>query len=150
MAGTNDVNAVNISSFADLLRALNALESFVDTLFQACPNATVVVRLIPAIGYKDFGWPMSTKQMLVSQWNAWTSQMVNRKRAQHGYHLLKVHATVTVYNHYTKDPLHPNDGGYQKLADNWAERISDAGEFGRFDDTLCLWIGSDTVIRRQS
>jgi lysophospholipase L1-like esterase len=67
-ASTNDVNAVNISSFADFLPVLNALEFFVD--------------------------------------------------------ILKAHTAVTVYYHYTNDPLRPNDEGYQKLADNWAERIN--------------------------
>jgi lysophospholipase L1-like esterase len=138
MSGINDVNRG--SSWA-LAPAIASLDSMVDFIMTACPDAVLLISHILPIGFKDFGWPLSTTMQRVALWNAGITEMINRKVAQHPeWHILKVHTTATVYDHANNDGLHPSDFGYQKTADDWAERLSDAADLG--------WIGAPVPVKK--
>jgi lysophospholipase L1-like esterase len=132
MAGTND-----IFQGLDPQDTVNALSTLVDYLFQACPDATVLVQHIPMIGYQDFSGVMSTVQQNVIKYNAAISAMVDTRIAQ-GQYITKIHSRTTTFDHASGDTVVPNDSGYDLMAEAWTERISVAKQNGWIDDPYDL------------
>ena len=118
MAGTNDMN-----QGTDPQTTTNTLSGFVDYLFQQCPDATILIQHMPAIGYEDFSAVMSATQQNVIKYNAAISVMVETGIAL-GQHISKVHQRTTTFQHYSGDTLHPDDIGYTILGTTWAEAIT--------------------------
>jgi lysophospholipase L1-like esterase len=117
MAGTNDMN-----QGADPIATVASLSSFIDYLFEQCPDAVILVQHIPAIGTGQFTSTISATQINVIKYNAGISAMVDTKIAQ-GRHISRVHQRTTILDHYPGDTLHPNDLGYSILGEAWTERI---------------------------
>jgi lysophospholipase L1-like esterase len=134
MAGTNDIN-----NGGDPAAAVQDLSSFIDYLFQQCPDATILVQHIPAIGYANFGATMTPTMQNVIKYNAGISAMVDTRIAQ-SQRISRVHQRTTTYDHAAGDILHPNDTGYSLIGNAWVERITVVDQRG--------WLGNPVQVTK--
>jgi hypothetical protein len=107
MIGTNDAGkSLTAQQMADNLGKL------MDSVISTAPNALLVVSKIP---------PLSTQQAKIDSYNEKIPGLV-QTRAAAGKHVLAVDNKLTASD-MTGDNVHPNEGGYVKLGDNWYEAI---------------------------
>lgn len=131
LAGSQDVDKPGtVWTDPDLNRTRQEMEEVVDQVFTQCENCVTLLAQIPPIGSTQgqFEWPPSAIQHRAIRYNAMIAEIVNKKRRLNNYHLLKVHLSNTVRDHYSD--LFPNQAGYDGIAYDWAERLSDAGALG--------------------
>ena len=131
MAGTNDMNN-NISTAT----APDRLGALIDQIFAACPNTTVLVAKLTHSG-------KNTTEALVVSFNAAIPGVV-AQRANAGKHV----AVVDMFDALSfpadfADYLHPNDGGYKKMADAWFAGLQQADRMGWLVDEV-LMVGNVT------
>ncbi|KAJ3779995.1 SGNH hydrolase-type esterase domain-containing protein [Lentinula aff. detonsa] len=116
MAGTNDINYQE-----DLANAPTRLMNLVDEIFSYSPNAAVIVSDIPLI-------VDDTLEPLVETYNSGI-QVLLQERISEGQHV--VHVTLSdLTSSEMADDLHPNDEGYQVLAQAWDVGIQTASAAG--------------------
>ncbi|PQE05711.1 FG-GAP repeat domain-containing protein [Rutstroemia sp. NJR-2017a BVV2] len=120
LAGTNDVDR-NI----DLSHSPERLESLLDKLIGACPDAVVLVAKIPEIGDE-------VKNAVALAFNAAIPDIVDA-RAILGAKILTV--DMSSVKNFT-DSLHPNDLGYSQMADVWYGGIQEAAERGWIQEPI--------------
>lgn len=111
-AGTND-----LIQGATEAQALERLETLVDRILKAAPEARLfVASLLGVREPNDYGLALSK----VAAFNAGISDLVRARaaRAAVSYHDLCGLANFSAAA-FAADGLHPNDVGYQSLADTW-------------------------------
>lgn len=116
--GTNDMGQNYYVSTAP-----SRLASLIDQIIAAAPNATVLVAQLIC----------SSDATIQSRINAYNSQIpgIVQARANAGKHVYMVSMSSLNTGDLTAgDPLHPNDGGYQKMADNWNAGIKQVISMG--------------------
>jgi len=114
--GTND-----LGQNYQLSTAPNRLASLIDQILAADPGVTILVaQLIP----NSTGW-------VQSDINAYNSQIpgIVQARVNAGKHVYTVSMSSLNLGDLN-DGLHPNDGGYQKMADNWHAGIKQVISMG--------------------
>lgn len=114
-AGTN-----NMDLEVDLDRAPALLAEIIDGLFANTPDTTVLVA--PVI------WANKPRmQQNTDRFNPEVISIIeNRQKA--GRHILEVPIDITVAD--LSDEKHPNDSGYEKMANAWLKAILEADERG--------------------
>ena len=118
-AGTNDLHGDQpVEPYASAPERLGAL---IDQLISACPDSVILVAQIIN------NWNDDTESRIV----AFNNQVpdVVAERADKGHHVM-VTDMRSINGSYLKDGLHPNDVGYQKMAEIWFQRIEDAADEG--------------------
>lgn len=125
--GTNDVCFYNMSA-----GAVSRLGGLLDVIFGDCPDATVVVAQLVPSGLN------ATWDGLVQTYNAALAQLVTGRIAQ-GQHLVLVdmHSVINPVTDLS-DEVHPNDAGYQIMAEQWYQGINQAAVQG--------WIGDPVYV----
>ncbi|KAK6988109.1 lipolytic enzyme [Favolaschia claudopus] len=116
MAGTNDVFGGSIST------GPNRLSTLIDSIFSACPDAALIVATLI---------PLNGGQPSVDTYNQAVTQLVAQRKAAGQHILLAGMASITAGD--LADGVHPNDGGYVKMANAWFPVIQQAAANG--------WIG---------
>ncbi|KAJ4484396.1 SGNH hydrolase-type esterase domain-containing protein [Lentinula edodes] len=116
IAGTNDINYQE-----DLANAPTRLMNLVDEIFSYSPDAAVIVSDIPLI-------VDDTLEPLVETYNSGV-QMLLQQRISEGQHIAHVSLSDLTISEMADD-LHPNDEGYQVLADALYAGIQAASEAG--------------------
>jgi len=96
-----------------------------DEITNAVPNATVLVAQLTPIAN-------ATSEANVEAFNAAIPKLV-ASRVAAGKKMLVVDMMEYVTTTDLFDGLHPNDGGYQKMAQAWFEGIQKAGDQGLID-----------------
>ncbi|MCJ1435189.1 hypothetical protein MMC27_004561 [Xylographa pallens] len=124
MAGTNDMDK-NVSTAT----APDRLGALIDQIFVVCPNTTVLVAQVTPSG-------KNTTEALILTYNAAIPSVV-AQRANAGMHV----AVVDMYDALSfpadfADYLHPNDGGYKKMADAWFAGLQLADQMGWLVDEV--------------
>ncbi|MCJ1396209.1 hypothetical protein MMC18_009098 [Xylographa bjoerkii] len=124
MAGTNDMDK-NVSTAT----APDRLGALIDQIFAACPNTTVLVAQVTPSG-------KNTTEALILSYNAAIPGVV-AQRANAGMRV----AVVDMYDALSfpadfTDYLHPNDGGYKKMADAWYVGLQQADQMGWLVDEV--------------
>lgn len=110
-AGTN-----NMDKNIDLDIAVDLMASIIDGIFESAPDATVLVA--PVI------WANNPRmQANTDRFNPQVEALIESRQKQ-GKHILSVHIDITVGD--LKDDKHPNDKGYNKMADAWLQSILEA------------------------
>ncbi|TFK18660.1 SGNH hydrolase [Coprinopsis marcescibilis] len=105
-AGTNDVGQNR-----DLANAPNRLMGLVDKIFAASPNSTVLVAsLVPLPFFAD-------GQAKIDSFNERIQPLLEQKISL-GLHVVFI-SMAAITNADLADGIHPNDRGYQKMADAW-------------------------------
>ena len=127
LAGAQDVLNAAEGDYNALNRTRNQLDGLVDHVFSQCENCVLLLAHIPPYGLWNFQWPPTRRQQMVIQFNAMISEIVNKKRTLNGYKILKVHTTASNSDLFNDE--FPNQRGYEKIAYDWAERLSDAWHF---------------------
>lgn len=122
--GTNDLNG-NV----DVGTAPNRLAALIDQIFVAAPNATILVAAIIRSS-------SATTQERIVSYNAQTRTIVDA-RANAGKHIALV-SMDAVTNADLADSLHPNEGGYTKMAVAWKAGIKNVIARG--------WIGEPELM----
>lgn len=88
----------------------------VDQIFSTVPNVTVLVAKLPPNGN-------SAVEANIQLFNANLERMIDaRPRAK--LLLADMHSALNVKTDIGADGLHPNDGGYQKIATVWENTIA--------------------------
>ncbi|GAW06943.1 lipolytic enzyme [Lentinula edodes] len=116
IAGTNDINYQE-----DLANAPTRLMNLVDEIFSYSPDAAVIVSDIPLI-------VDDTLEPLVETYNSGV-QVLLQERIAEGQHIAHV-SLSNLTSSEMADDLHPNDEGYQVLADALYVGIQAASEAG--------------------
>jgi lysophospholipase L1-like esterase len=118
-AGTNDMNN---APPVDPTNAPARLGAMIDAILAACPDAAVLVaQIIPASN--------PTTNSLVQAYDAAIPSVV-QARASAGKHVLLVDMYDALTQSDLFDGLHPNDGGYAKMAGVWLTGIEKAAGLG--------------------
>ncbi|CAG8981912.1 hypothetical protein HYALB_00009167 [Hymenoscyphus albidus] len=129
-AGTNDMNLP-----LDPASAPQRLDSLVGKLVSACPDATIIVaRIIPSTN--------SGTSTLIPPYNKAIIELM-AKRAINGQHVIVVDMPSGLQTGDLADGLHPNDGGYNKMAIKWAIELTAANSIGWIKDPV---IGSGNTV----
>ncbi|MFF6995862.1 GDSL-type esterase/lipase family protein [Streptomyces sp. NPDC008313] len=119
--GTNDVDRGTA-----LPSAPDRLGGLVDQILKDSPNSTVLVAtLVPS---KD-----ANVQARIDTYNDGVAEEV-MERAEAGKHVSLVDMNEVTTTDLA-DTLHPNDGGYDKMADAWFDAIAGVAESGWLEDT---------------
>ncbi|KAG4252922.1 chitinase [Fusarium proliferatum] len=114
-AGTN-----NMDLEVDLEGSPNMLASIVDGLFQNAPDTTVLVA--PVI------WANNPRmQKNTDRFNPQVISIIE-ERQKAGKHILEVPIDINAGD--LSDEKHPNDNGYEKMADTWLKAILEADKRG--------------------
>ena len=121
MAGTNDVFGGSIST------APNRLSSLIDQVFTAAPDTALIVATLT---------PLNSGQSSVNTYNQAITSLVNTRNAA-GQHILLADMG-TVQSSDLADGVHPNDSGYNKMANAWFSAIQKAEANG--------WIGQPITL----
>ncbi|MCJ1397710.1 hypothetical protein MMC11_000906 [Xylographa trunciseda] len=134
MAGTNDMDK-NISTTT----APDRLGALIDQIFTACPNTTVLVAQVTPSG-------KNTTEASILGYNAAIPGVV-AQRAKAGMHV----AVVDMYDALSfpadfADYLHPNDGGYKKMADAWYAGLQQADQMGWLVDEMLAVVSATTNV----
>ncbi len=131
MAGTNDFTLNN----ADPLDAAAELDSFIDAILESV-DTTILVAHIPLVGLNSISPPLSPINQKIVQFNAAVSARIETRRTKtagpNQQRVFKVHTSVnpTQAEHADGDDVHPNNYGYDKIADAFYEGLYDADELG--------------------
>lgn len=129
LAGTNDVNNND-----DPAGAPGRLGSLLDEIFAEDPGTAVVVSTLPVIAN-------ASSEARVQTFNQQLPAIVSQ-RTQQGRHItIADQSDITTAD--LKDGLHPTDGGYQKMAVNFANAISAANTNGWIGDPVAQNGGHD-------
>ena len=118
MAGSNDCN-----NPTDVDTAPERLQSLINEVVQAVPDAVVLVALLPPITTSP------TALVNVATYNAAVPGILN-SLVQQGKHVLGVNMSSFLTNDDLIDSLHPTDGGYVKMAGAWYEGLKAADGLG--------------------
>ncbi|TFK18662.1 lipolytic enzyme [Coprinopsis marcescibilis] len=113
-AGTVDVVRVN-----NLASAPNRLMTLIDKIFTASPNTTVLVATIV---------PFPAGQANADRYNTAVRSLVEGRVIQ-GQHVVLV-SMAAVTSADLPDGIHPNDNGYQKMAQAWYSGWTNAKQKG--------------------
>ncbi|KLP23264.1 acetylxylan esterase [Fusarium fujikuroi] len=114
-AGTN-----NMDLEVDLEGSPNMLASIIDGLFQNAPDTTVLVA--PVI------WANNPRmQKNTDRFNPQVISIIE-ERQKAGKHILEVPIDINAGD--LSDEKHPNDSGYEKMADAWLKAILEADKRG--------------------
>ena len=140
MAGTND-----IVQNKDLPNAPARLGALIDGLFNGSPDSVVLVaQLIP------FADP--TREANRVTFNAALPNVI-AARTNAGKHVLLVDMSQILPSDLVADGIHPNDGGYAKMARAWVVGINQANSNGWISAPLASsklacgsWSGSTKII----
>lgn len=112
-AGTNDMGKAS-----DANGAPQRLDDLVGTLVKTLPDASILVaRIIPAAS-------SDTMSRIEAYNEAITTLMTTR--AKRGEHVLVVDMPSSVSTSDLSDGLHPNDQGYQNMANKWVIGLTEA------------------------
>jgi len=113
LAGVNDINRNN-----EIPGAPRRLAKFVETIFEKCAETVVVVAQLT---------PFPDRQDEVDELNAGIERFVNEMIAW-GKHvvLVKMEECLTDPREQLVDGLHPNDKGYERMAECWVRGIESA------------------------
>jgi lysophospholipase L1-like esterase len=117
MAGTNDMaTSLNVTTAPDRLGSL------IDQCHNACPDATILVaQLTPAA--------INSTQTNIDAFKPLIPALVE-DRVWKGMKVLSVNMSSFVSLDDLVDGLHPNDGGYAKMATGWMEGLEEASGMG--------------------
>ncbi|RFU33649.1 hypothetical protein B7463_g2678, partial [Scytalidium lignicola] len=118
-AGTNDLND---NPPVDPGGAPERLDNLIDKIISSCPDAAVLVAQIVPNGN-------AAVNALVQTFNAAIPGIV-KTRADAGNHVLVVDMYSALTTADLTDGLHPNDGGYAKMANVWYASLVNAGSMG--------------------
>ena len=134
MAGTNDMDK-NISTAT----ASDRLGALIDQIFASCPNTTVLVAQVTPSG-------KNTTEALILTYNSAIPGVV-AQRANAGMHV----AVVDMYDALSfpadfADYLHPNDGGYKKMADAWFAGLQQADQLGWLVDEVPVAVPMSSAV----
>lgn len=122
-AGTNDMNKdLNTAT------APQRVDSLVEKLITACPDALIVVAKIVPSRLKD---PAAR----IPQFNTAVAGLMTT-RIQKGQHVVVADIFSAVSVGDLADGIHPNDGGYNKMAVTWADAITAADTLGWIKDPI--------------
>ncbi|KAJ3777060.1 SGNH hydrolase-type esterase domain-containing protein [Lentinula raphanica] len=116
MAGTNDIDYQE-----DLTNAPSRLMTLVDEIFSYSPDAAIIVSDIPLIVDDEL-------EPLVMTYNSGVQELV-QERISEGQHLVHV-SLSSLTSSEMADELHPNDEGYQVLAQAWYVGVQTASSAG--------------------
>jgi lysophospholipase L1-like esterase len=113
MAGVNDINRET-----DIPGAPRRLAKLVEGIFEKCAEAVVVVAQLT---------PFPDRQAEVDELNAGIARFVNEMIAW-GRHvvMVRMEECLTSPKEHLADGLHPNDAGYEKMAECWVKGIESA------------------------
>ena len=114
-AGTN-----NMDKNRDLDIALDVMRSIIDGIFQAVQGVTILVA--PVIWANNPAMQANT-----DHFNPQVEELI-KLRQQQGKHILSVPIDITVAD--LSDDKHPNDKGYEKMANAWLKAILEADDRG--------------------
>lgn len=104
MIGTNDCTKISAQTmFTDLGK-------LIDNIFTAAPNILLAVAKLP---------PLASGQSTIDSYNKMIDTLPQVKA---GKHLIVVDQS-TLTSSDLGDGVHPNEGGYKKMGDNWYEAI---------------------------
>ncbi|KAL8788939.1 MAG: hypothetical protein Q9195_007055 [Heterodermia aff. obscurata] len=120
--GTNDLDYDIDGSWTDQRGASDRLGSLLDQISAACPDAVILVAQIVGTGYP-------TVQKRYDAYNAKIPGVVAQRVAT-GKHILVVDMQSVKGQYIGRDNIHPNDEGYQKVADLWYSGIQQADSKG--------------------
>ncbi|KAI8409226.1 hypothetical protein FOFC_09061, partial [Fusarium oxysporum] len=120
-AGTN-----NMDKNRDLDIALDLMTSIIDGVFQSAPDATILVA--PVIWANKPAMQANT-----DRFNPQVRELIKLRQTQ-GKHILPVEIDITVSD--LSDLKHPNDRGYEKMANAWLEAILEADSRGWLKDPV--------------
>ncbi|KAI9737115.1 MAG: hypothetical protein M1834_000706 [Cirrosporium novae-zelandiae] len=116
MAGTNDM-VKNVHPH----HAPHRLGNLIDEVTEACPDAVVLVAQLIQNAHEE-------NQRRIEQYNKHVLEVVE-ERAADNRHVMSVDMSV-VKPRYLSDGLHPNDKGYQIIADVWYAGLVKASDKG--------------------
>lgn len=114
-AGTN-----NMDKNRDLDIAIDLMTSIVDGLFQNSPDVTVLVA--PVIWANNPAMQANT-----DRFNPQVEDLIDKRQKQ-GKKILPVHVDITKSD--LSDDKHPNNRGYEKMAEAWFQAILEADSRG--------------------
>ncbi|KAI9706035.1 MAG: hypothetical protein M1836_005441 [Candelina mexicana] len=115
--GTNDAGGST-----DINALPGQLGTMIDSLFTGCPDAVIIVAKIVPSGN-------SNTQSRVITYNSAIDGVVASRRSA-GKHILVVDMFSALSTSDLQDGIHPNDEGYQKMADVWIDGIRQANANG--------------------
>ena len=110
MAGTNDVYGGSFGTAPDRLNNL------INQIFAAVPDTILIVSTLT---------PLPSGQTQVNTYNQAITTLVNNKTAA-GQHILLTSMSSVLTSDLASDKIHPNDGGYVKMANAWYPVIQQA------------------------
>ncbi len=113
-AGTNDLN---MGPPIDPNHAPDRLGALIDQLIQTSPDAVILVAQI-------INSASAQTQALIEKYNDAIPAVVAQRAGSH--HVAVVNFRNSLLPTDYADSLHPNDGGYRKMADIWFRAIQDA------------------------
>jgi lysophospholipase L1-like esterase len=123
-AGTNDLNLR-----LDPATAPQRLDSLIEKLISACPDATIIVaRIIPSTH--------PGLAALISVFNRAITELIEQRVAQREQRVMVVDMPSGVKPEDIVDGLHPGDGGYDKMAIKWAIAMTAANSMGWIEDPV--------------
>ena len=124
MAGTNDMNIPT-----DPDTAPNRLGSLIDQITIACPDAAVLVAQLIHSGNAG------TNDRIATYNNALVGVVAQRQK--HGRHVLLAEGMSSALSEGDyNDTLHPNDSGYQKIANTWYSYLNIANNNGWINEPI--------------
>ena len=115
-AGTNDMDKnLNVAT------APNRLGALIDKISEACPDAAILVaKIIPSRA--------TATETRIVEYNVAVSSLVGSRKAA-GMKVFLVDQFAALDNSRDLyDSLHPNDGGYSKMATAWYNAIATVAE----------------------
>ena len=124
MAGTNDMNIPT-----DPDTAPNRLGSLIDQITIACPDAAVLVAQLIHSGNAG------TNDRIATYNNALVGVVAQRQKQ--GRHVLLAEGMSSALSEGDyNDTLHPNDSGYQKIANTWYSYLNIANNNGWINEPI--------------
>ena len=134
MIGTNDVNRNQ-----SLSGAITDLGYLLDWIKNSSYTTTVLVANITPIFSNSFG---SGTTANVNSYNSSVQSLVN-SRIANGDKLVFVNMNTVLGQADLADGLHPNQGGYDKMADKWFSSMQAAGFIGGTQQTNTAPVGNN-------
>lgn len=122
-AGTN-----NMDKERDLAKSPDLMESIIDGVNKEAPDATILV--MPVI------WANDTRmQNNTDHFNGALDRIIKAKQDD-GVHILNVPTNLTLAD--MADFKHPNDRGYEKMAEAWLSAILEADDNGWLEEPVAV------------
>lgn len=127
-AGTNDMNKdLNPTT------APQRVDSLVAKIITACPDATIIVaKIVPS--------KLKGADARIPLFNTALASLMTT-RIQKGQHIVVADIFSAVQVTDLADGIHPNDGGYSKMAVTWANAITSADNSGWVKDPVAPALG---------